>query len=69
MTKRRDRNRAARRRRPKRYIIRWTDETLEDLLAEPAARILQAAQTEREETRHETLRARGVRRRAHTQHL
>nr|DAE77524.1 MAG TPA: hypothetical protein [Caudoviricetes sp.] len=41
MTKRRDRNRAARRRKPKRYIIRWTDETLEDLLAEPAARILQ----------------------------
>lgn len=61
MTKRRDRNRKARRRRPKRYIIRWTDETLEDLLAEPAARILtnaterktdhdQAAQTDRGRT-------------------
>ena len=47
MTKRRDRNRAARRRRPKRYIIRWTDETLEDLLAEPAARIIQTT-TEKE---------------------
>lgn len=49
MTKRRDRNRAARRRRPKRYIIRWTDETLEDLLAEPAARILQTT-TEKGDT-------------------
>ena len=48
VTKRRDRNRKARRRRPKRYIIRWTDETLEDLLAEPAARILQTTTTEKE---------------------
>ena len=55
MTKRRDRNRAARRRKPRRYIIRWKDETLEDLLAEPAARILQSARTEKENPNHDYL--------------
>lgn len=51
MTKRRDRNRAARRRRPKRYIIRWTDGSAEERHAALAARILQTITTEKENTK------------------
>ena len=43
MTKRRDRNRKSRRRRPKRYAIHWTDGTADELraaIAEPIARTL-----------------------------
>lgn len=68
MTKRRDRNRKARRRRPKRYIIRWTSGTAEEYRAALAEQILHTITTDKE-TDHETLRTRGVRRRAHTQHL
>lgn len=42
MTKRRDRNRAARRRKPKRIIIHWTDGTAEE---RHAALVAQIAQT------------------------
>lgn len=65
MTKRRDRNRKARRRR-KVYIWRWTSE--EDPLYVRAARIVQELHTTKEPT-NETLRTRGVRRGANTQHL
>lgn len=41
MTKRRDRNRTARRRRPKRIVIRWTDGTAEELRAALVAQIAQ----------------------------
>lgn len=68
MTKRRDRNRTARRRK-RVYRFYWSHTEEHAVARIIAARILQAAQTEREETRHETLRTRGVRRGAHTQHL
>lgn len=64
MTKRRDRNRAARRRK-RVYIWHWTSE--EDPLYVRAAQILQT--TIKKEPEHETLRTRGVRRGANTQHL
>lgn len=64
MTKRRDRNRTARRRR-KVYIWHWTSE--EDPLYVRAAQILQT--TIKKEPTNETLRTRGVRRGANTQHL
>lgn len=64
MTKRRDRNRTARRRK-RVYIWHWTSE--EDPLYVRAAQILQTI-TEKD-TPNETLRTRGVRRGAHTQHL
>lgn len=47
MTKRRDRNRNARRRKPKRIIIRWTDGTAEELHAALVAQIAQTLNTER----------------------
>lgn len=47
MTKRRDRNRKARRRKPKRYIIRWTDGTAEELRAALVAQIAKTINTER----------------------
>ena len=68
MTKRRDRNRKARRRR-KVYRFYWSDAEEHAVARIIAAQILQAAQTERKETHRETLRTRGVRRGAHTQHL
>lgn len=48
MTKRRDRNRVARRRKPKRYIIRWTDGTAEERHAALADQILQTITAEKE---------------------
>lgn len=51
MTKRRDRNRVARRRRPRCIVIRWTDGTAEELHAAIAARILQTLTTEKENTK------------------
>lgn len=68
MTKRRDRNRKARRRK-RVYRFYWSDAEEHAVARIIAARILQAAQTEREEPNRETLRTRGVRRRANTQHL
>ena len=64
MTKRRDRTRAARRRK-RVYVYRWTSE--EDPVCTTAARILTSS-TKKEPT-HETLRTRGVRRSANTKHL
>ena len=64
MTKRRDRNRKARRRK-RIYVYRWTSE--EDPVCTTAARITQTTTTK--EPTHETLRTRGVRRGANTQHL
>lgn len=49
MTKRRDRNRKVRRRRPKRYIIRWTDGTAEE---RHAALVAQIAQTLTKRSNH-----------------
>lgn len=71
MTKRRDRNRKARRRKRvyRVYRVYWSDAEEHAVARIIAARILQAAQTEREEPNRETLRTRGVRRRANTQHL
>lgn len=60
MTKRRDRNRTARRRK-RVYRFYWSHEEEHAVARIIAARILQAAQTEREKTDHETLRTRGVR--------
>nr|DAR47312.1 MAG TPA: hypothetical protein [Caudoviricetes sp.] len=57
MTKRRDRNRAARRRK-RVYIWHWSED--EDPLYAIAAQIVQEIYTTRS-TPHETLRARGVR--------
>ena len=68
MTKRRDRNQTARRRK-RVYRFYWSHTEEHAVARIIAAQILQAAQTEREETRHETLRARSVRRGANTQHL
>lgn len=65
MTKRRDRNRKARRRK-RVYVYRWTSE--EDPLYVRAAQIVQEYYTDKEPT-NETLRTRGVRRSANTQHL
>lgn len=60
MTKRRGRNRAARRRK-RVYRFYWSDAEKHAVARIIAAQILRAAQTEREETHHETLRTRGVR--------
>lgn len=68
MTKRRDRNRTARRRK-RVYCFYWSHEEEHAVASIIAARILQEAQADREEPHRETLRTRGVRRGAHTQHL
>ena len=51
MSKRRDRNRTERRRKPRRYIIRWTDGTAEERRAALAERILQTITAEKENTK------------------